>query len=120
MTVYTVFTGGTISCSAKGGVLSPDNKNGYLLLDLAKQAGVKAAFVTAQPYTILSENLGAAHLQALRKCLQAAIDIGYDRIRGAATQCLQRKRAGAAEEIKHIGVDHPSTEYVENRAPQLV
>lgn len=80
MTVYTVFTGGTISCSAKGGVLSPDNKNGYLLLDLAKQAGVKAAFVTAQPYTILSENLGAAHLQALRKCLQAAIDSGYDRI----------------------------------------
>ena len=80
MTVYTVFTGGTISCSAKGGVLSPDNKNGYLLLDLAKQAGVKAAFVTAQPYTILSENLGAAHLQALRECLQAAIDSGYDRI----------------------------------------
>ncbi len=80
MTVYTVFTGGTISCSRTGGALSPDAKNGYLLLDLAKQAGVEAAFITTQPYAILSENLTADRLRALRACLEKAIKSGYDRI----------------------------------------
>lgn len=80
MTVFTVFTGGTISCSAKDGVLAPDNQNGFFLLDLAKQAGVKAAFETTQPYTILSENLGAEHLKALRRCLKNAAADGFDKI----------------------------------------
>ena len=80
MTIYTVFTGGTISCSRTDGALSPDTQNGYLLLDLAKQAGIEAAFITTQPYTILSENLSAENLMALRRCLEQALDSGYDRI----------------------------------------
>ena len=71
MKILTVFTGGTISCFDKGGVLSPDSGSGSLLLERARQAGVKAEFITTQPYLVLSENLTAAHLTALRRCLDA-------------------------------------------------
>ena len=80
MTFFTVFTGGTISCSLSGDTLSPDAQNGYYLLDLARRAGARAAFETAQPYLLLSENLDMAHLEALGDCIRKAIDRGFDRI----------------------------------------
>ncbi len=80
MKIFTVFTGGTISCSSSGGVLSPDDKNGYRLLDMACRAGAEAEFVTAQPYTVLSENLCADNLKALRGCVEGALAQGFDKI----------------------------------------
>ena len=80
MKIFTVFTGGTISCSSEGGVLSPDGKNGYRLLEAARQAGLKAEFETAQPYTVLSENLSAENLRALRACVEDAVDRGFKKI----------------------------------------
>lgn len=80
MTIFTVFTGGTISCSDINGALSPDSKNKYKLLAMARQAGIRAAFKTAQPYTILSENLGAEHLKALKACILDAKRQGFDKL----------------------------------------
>lgn len=80
MKILTVFTGGTISCSERDGVLAPDSGNGAVLLALARQAGVKAEFVTTQPYTVLSENISAAHLRQLRVCIEARL--GQERFDG--------------------------------------
>lgn len=66
--ILAVFTGGTISCSRKDGALSPDRANAELLL--SRFAGVE--FCAEFPYTILSENLGAEHLDRLGKILEGA------------------------------------------------
>ena len=73
MKILTVFTGGTISCSETNGVLAPNSNNGDYLLDAVRQAGVKAEFVTTQPYTVLSENLGAGYLRQLRGCIETQL-----------------------------------------------
>ena len=80
MKILTVLTGGTISCSESDGVLSPDSGNGKYLLDAAARAGVRAEFVTTQPYLVLSENLGAEHLKALRACILSRLGEGFDGI----------------------------------------
>ncbi len=80
MKLCTVFTGGTISCSEQDGVLSPDSGNGGLLLRMARQAGLEAAFETTQPYIVLSENLSAAHLMRLRDCIREQLTKGFDGI----------------------------------------
>ena len=73
MKILTVFTGGTIACSSKNGVLSPDKENGYMLLDMYCETDRETEFETAQPYIILSENLQAETLDALYYCIG-----GYD------------------------------------------
>lgn len=78
MKLLTVFTGGTISCSEADGVLSPDGQNGSYLLGLARQAGVRDDFETVQPFSVLSENMTAAHLRALRACIAERLGEGYD------------------------------------------
>ena len=78
MRLLTVFTGGTISCSEADGVLSPDSQNGSYLLGLARQAGVRDDFETVQPFSVLSENMTAAHLRALRACIAERLGEGYD------------------------------------------
>ena len=78
MKLLTVFTGGTISCSEADGVLAPDSQNGSYLLGLARQAGVRDDFETVQPFSVLSENMTAAHLRALRACIAERLGEGYD------------------------------------------
>ncbi len=78
MKLLTVFTGGTISCSEADGVLAPDSQNGSYLLGLARQAGVRDDFETVQPFSVLSENMTAAHLRALRRCITERLGEGYD------------------------------------------
>ena len=78
MKLLTVFTGGTISCSEADGVLSPDSQNGSYLLGMARQAGVRDDFETVQPFSVLSENMTAAHLRALRACIAERLGGGYD------------------------------------------
>ena len=74
--ITVVFTGGTIGSSRAGGVISPDAENGSLLLDLYKQKYGAAEFDTVAPYTILSENLCAENLLALRECVSKALQKG--------------------------------------------
>ena len=71
MKILTIFTGGTIGCSSLDGVLSPDNANSYLLLDmyLKSHSGIK--FKPVQPYTILSENLNGSNLDMLFECINS-------------------------------------------------
>ena len=73
MKILTVFTGGTIACSSRNGVLSPEKGNGFLLLDMYKKTDSETGFETAFPYNILSENLCADYLNRLFDCLS-----GYD------------------------------------------
>ena len=73
MKILTVFTGGTIACSSKCGVLSPEKENGYMLLDMYRDHDRSVEFDTVEPYCILSENLQAENLNALYDCIS-----GYD------------------------------------------
>ena len=49
MKILTVFTGGTIACSSRDGVLSPDESNGFLLLDMYNKTYGGAELETAVP-----------------------------------------------------------------------
>ena len=50
MKILTVFTGGTIACSSKGGVLSPEKENGYMLLTIDELFAKDG--VTLEPETV--------------------------------------------------------------------
>ena len=76
MKILAVFTGGTISCSESGGVLSPNKGNSFLLL----KSRPDVCFDALMPYTILSENLGAEELELLYKTVSDNISKGYDGI----------------------------------------
>ena len=76
MKILAIFTGGTISCSQSGGVLSPDSSNSFLLL----KNRTDVSFDTLAPYTILSENLGAAELELLYAAVSQNLPSGYDGI----------------------------------------
>lgn len=76
MKILAVFTGGTISCSQSGGVLSPDGANSFLLL----KHRTDVCFDTLTPYTILSENLTAAELELLYGAVSQNLSSGFDGI----------------------------------------
>ena len=80
MRILTVFTGGTIGSSLCGGAISPKAENAFLLLKLYKEKYGAADFDTVAPYTILSENLSAQHLNMLRSCVEENLGRGYDGI----------------------------------------
>lgn len=70
MKILVVFTGGTISCTQKNGVLSTDESNTYLLLDMYNQLDSSVDFEILKPYTILSENLSGDNLNTLYNTLK--------------------------------------------------
>ena len=65
MKILVVFTGGTIGCANVSGVLSPEETKKYMLIDMYKQKHSDVVFDIAEPYTVLSENLEAKHLNTL-------------------------------------------------------
>lgn len=57
MKILVIFTGGTIGSSANNDVISPNEENTHLLLEMYKTTyGAEFEFITAQPYYALSEN----------------------------------------------------------------
>lgn len=70
MKILVVFTGGTISCTQKNGVLSTDENNSYLLLDMYNKLDSSVNFEILKPYTILSENLCGDYLMMLYNAIK--------------------------------------------------
>lgn len=70
MKILVVFTGGTISCSNNNGVLSTDDSNSYLLIDMYSRFDRSVQFEMLKPYTILSENLCGDNLMTLYNSLK--------------------------------------------------
>ena len=66
MRILVIFTGGTIGTTIKDGWADIDNNTKYVLLDSYNNKG-EIEFVTASPYSTLSENLSAKHLNLLQK-----------------------------------------------------
>lgn len=79
MKILVVFTGGTISCTQENGILSTDESNSYLLLDMYRQIDSSAKFEMLKPYTILSENLSGDNLMTL---YNAIISCDFSQIDG--------------------------------------
>ncbi len=71
MNILVVFTGGTIACSENGGSLSPNLKNSAVLLNMYSKVDDSVNFISAQPYSILSENLSAENLITLYNCIKS-------------------------------------------------
>lgn len=79
--ICVVFTGGTIGSSREDGVISPNRANASLLLNLYnRNYGGEAVLDPVVPYTILSENMDAEHLKALRACIAERLGGKYDGI----------------------------------------
>ncbi len=71
MKILTVFTGGTIGSTKSGGVISPDSKNSYKLLEMYSKKDKKVEFTAVQPLNILSENMNGKILTQLYKCISS-------------------------------------------------
>lgn len=78
MKILVVFTGGTIGASVNGEIISPDNKNARLLLELYKaKYSDDIEFVTAEPYYALSENNTGKTLSRLISYINDEINHNY-------------------------------------------
>lgn len=71
MKILTVFTGGTIGSTKSEGVISPDSKNSYKLLEMYSEKDNKVEFTAVQPLNILSENMNGKYLTQLYKCISS-------------------------------------------------
>ncbi len=81
MKILVIFTGGTIGSSVNDGWISPNKNTKKLLIENYKQKfGNQVEFLTAEPYTILSENLDAKHLNLLIEEVRKAVSQNYDGI----------------------------------------
>ncbi|MCR5837384.1 MAG: asparaginase domain-containing protein [Lachnospiraceae bacterium] len=74
MKILVIFTGGTIGSSVNGNYISPDKSAKYKLIESYKEKyGEDIDFVTKEPYTILSENLGGVYLTKLIESVREAL-----------------------------------------------
>lgn len=80
MKIFVIFTGGTIGSSKIGEVISPDRSCGYALLDMYNRIYGGVDFTTAEPYTILSENLCGENLNQLSDCINKCDIDSFDGI----------------------------------------
>ncbi len=81
MKIYVVFTGGTIGCSASGGVISPAGfSKSSLLQNYTALHGNDVLFEAQTPYFALSENLCAENLNSLVRCVRGIAEKGGEKI----------------------------------------
>lgn len=80
MKILVIFTGGTIGSTKSGGIISPSEKNSFLLLDMYSKTDSKTEFVSVQPYNILSENLACDNLIQLYNCIKSFDENSFDGI----------------------------------------
>ncbi len=78
--ILVIFTGGTIGSSVENGVISPDRKNKFTLIESYLKGNDGVAFETLELYNILSENLDAEHLNRLYECVIENSDSDYNGI----------------------------------------
>ncbi|MDE6111619.1 MAG: asparaginase domain-containing protein, partial [Eubacterium sp.] len=81
MKILIMFTGGTIGCSSSGGVISPNEENTKLLLELYKKEYSKDVdFEITEPYYALSENNTGKTLEHLISAVCDAVNMDYSGI----------------------------------------
>lgn len=79
--ILVIFTGGTIGSLVYDGWISPENTTIKFLIENCKQQiDDEIDFFTTEPYTILSENLDAHHLNKLIEAVRIASKADYDGI----------------------------------------
>ncbi len=78
--ILVLFTGGTIGSRANKDWVSVDSAANYILLKHFEQYQKEVEFVTASPYSILSENLSAGALNLLQAELTRQLAKDYDGI----------------------------------------
>ena len=79
MKILVIFTGGTVGTSIKNGWADIDNNTKYVLLDSYDNKH-EIEFITASPYSTLSENLSAKHLNLLQKEIADNLTKDFDGI----------------------------------------
>ncbi len=111
MKIFVIFTGGTIGSCVSDGWIAPHLSAAHKLLQGYKDASQKGiTFDTAEPYTILSENLQAEHINMLTDEIEKGIRLGYEGIIVAhGTDTLQYSAAATAF---CLGCDCPPVVFV--------
>lgn len=80
MKILVIFTGGTIGSTVSDGWIAPSDDMKYLLISKYREkTGDIIDFDSCIPYTLLSEDLSAEHLNKLVDCVRSSSD-GYDGI----------------------------------------
>lgn len=82
MKILVIFTGGTIGSAVSDGWITPDSRRSYLLLERYKKSHAQSdvVFETAEPYSVLSENISADNITALISCVTENAAKDYDGI----------------------------------------
>ncbi len=114
MKILVIFTGGTIGTSTKDGWTDIDNNTKYVLIDSYNNKD-EIEFVTASPYSTLSENLSANHLNLLQKEIGENLAKDFDGIIVThGTDTLQYTAAaieyafnGCEKPIVFVSADYP-------------
>ncbi len=110
MNILTIFTGGTISSSERGGYIGPDEQNNYRLINEYKKLNPEKckniSFSIVSPYFILSENLTGKHINLLADCIDKALSSDeYDGIIVThGTDTLQYTAAGLSYIYSDINI----------------
>ena len=81
MKISVIFTGGTIASAEKNGVIAPTEQSGsFLLNSFSSYEENGVSFQPFYPYTVLSENLSAKHLNSLVGAVIERVNAGDDKI----------------------------------------
>lgn len=81
MKISVIFTGGTIASAEKNGVIAPTEQSGSFLLNSFSSYEEKGvSFQPFYPYTVLSENLSAKHLNSLVGAVIERVNAGDEKI----------------------------------------
>lgn len=120
MKILVIFTGGTIGSSVTDGYITPQEGNGYKLLQMyQKKCALKTrpevTFETLQPFQTLSENSTCRTLLQLIQCVSAEAKKDYDGIilcHGTDTLQFSGTALGYALGLESIPVLLVSSNYV--------
>ncbi len=81
MKILVIFTGGTIGSTVEGEYISTDNNKPYVILDkYNKSFPNRIEWITASPYTVLSENITCRTYRLLYNAVSDGLSKDYDGI----------------------------------------
>ncbi|MBQ8356933.1 MAG: asparaginase [Clostridia bacterium] len=115
MKIGVIFTGGTIGSRQSDQGIAPTDDSPRRLLSLYRErTGDGSDFPTAEPYTILSENLSFAHITALAACVREKAGEWDGMIVTHGTDTLQYTAAALSY---LLGLKYPPTVLVSANYP---
>lgn len=115
MKILVIFTGGTIGSAESGGVIKPDQKTNFRLIDgYRERTGDDTELDTLSPCSFLSENLSAERINTILDTIEGAIERydgiilthGTDSLHYTAAACAYAF-SGCGKTVALVSSDYP-------------